>query len=164
MRRAIPIVAAALAFSLVAQAALAAIVGGFSIELSRSRRIVLPGNAATVSVADPRIADVAVLDSHSIVVVGKAYGVTDIIVADHTGRLLMDGRVAVVPAENQRLTVIRGATTSDYVCLGRCSASAIAPSGQEDSAGPAQGAPDAGAVGSPVTVQMSGPAGAHSPP
>ena len=129
MRRAIPILAAAVAFSLIAGAALAAVVGGFSVELGRSKRIILQGPAATVSIADPAVADVAMLDARSVVVVGKAVGVTDIIVSDHSGRLLMNTRVAVVPLDAEHLTVIRGATPSDYVCVARCSA-ALSGSGQ----------------------------------
>ncbi len=121
MRRAIPILAMALIFTLAAEAAWATVVGGLTVELSRSRHVLLPGAASTISIADPSVVDVAVLDSHSIVVVGKAYGVTDVIITDHSGRLLMDGRVSVVPLNTQHLTVIRGETPTDYVCVGRCS-------------------------------------------
>jgi len=120
MRRAISILMLVLAATLVAETAIAAASDGLAIELNRSRRVVLPGTPANISVADPSIADVTVIDTRSIVVIGKSFGVTDIVVSDHSGRLLMDSRVAVIPPELQHVTVYRGVERTEYGCLGGC--------------------------------------------
>jgi Flp pilus assembly secretin CpaC len=163
MRRAISILILVLAATLVAETAIAAASDALAVELSRSRRVVLPGTPANISVADPSIADVAVIDTHSIVVIGKAYGITDIVVSDHSGRLLMDARVAVIPLETQRLTVYRGVTPTEYSCLSRCqseggTASSSASSG---AAGPADATNAAAIAQPPVTVTAGVP---RSPP
>ena len=163
MRRMIPIMAMALALSLAAGAAWAAIVGNFSVEISRSKRVMLPGTAATISIADPHVADVAVLDSRSVVVVGKSFGVTDIIISDHSGKLLMDTRVAVVPIDAQHLTVIRGPsegdngpTLSDYVCVARCSQTGTGANQASLGLGGASGTASSATVTTPqVTTQRS---------
>ena len=120
MRRTISVLLLIMAASLVAETAIAAAFGGLAVELNRSRRVVLHGTPANISVADASIADVTVIDTRSIVVIGKSYGVTDIVVSDHAGRLLMDARVAVIPPETQRITVYRGVTPTEYSCLMRC--------------------------------------------
>ncbi|HLI65843.1 MAG TPA: pilus assembly protein N-terminal domain-containing protein [Caulobacteraceae bacterium] len=103
-------------------AAGAAFAAGLSVELNQSRRVILPGVAANVVVANPAIADVAMTDPHSVVIMGKAYGVTEIMVTDHAGRTLFDGRVAVVAPDQARVTVYRGVTPVEYNCAGRCQA------------------------------------------
>ncbi len=165
MRRAIAFFALVLAATLFAEAAIAA-PGGLAIELNRSQRVVLAGTPANISVADPGIADVAIIDTHSIVVIGKSFGVTDIVVSDHAGRLLMDSRVAVVPSEEQRVTVYRGVQGTEYSCIGRCgndgAAGAAGSSGSASAAGgPSQATNAAGIAQSPVTVTT---ATAYGPP
>jgi Flp pilus assembly secretin CpaC len=164
MRRAISILLLVLAATLVGETALAAASSGLSVEINRSRRVVLAGAPANISVADSAIADVTVIDAHSIVVIGKSYGVTDIVVSDHAGRLLMDSSVAVVPVETLRLTVYRGVSPTDYTCLGRCQSDGEASSSSASSS-PAAGPADttgAAAIGQPpVTVTPSIP---RSPP
>ena len=166
MRRAIAFFALVLAATLVAETAVAAAVGGLAIELNRSRRVVLPGTPANISVADPGIADVAVIDSHSIVVIAKSFGVTDIVVSDHNGRLLMDSRVVVVPPEEARVTVYRGLAATDYSCLGRCQGDAGATSSSSSSTassatGPAEPTNAAAIAQAPVTATVVPP---RSPP
>lgn len=165
MRRAIAFFALVLAATLVAEAAIAAAVGGLAIELNRSRRVVLSGTPANISVADPGIADVAVIDAHSIVVIAKSFGVTDIVVSDHNGRLLMDSRVVVVPPEEARVTVYRGLASTDYSCLGRCQGdagvSATSSSTASAASGPADATNAAAIAQPPVTATVVPP---RSPP
>ncbi|HLK23330.1 MAG TPA: pilus assembly protein N-terminal domain-containing protein [Caulobacteraceae bacterium] len=164
MRRAVPILAMALAFSLVAEAVLAAVSGGLTLEVSRSRRLVLPGVASTVSIADPAIVDVAILDSHSIVVVGKAFGVTDIVITDHSGRLLMNSRVSVVPMDTQRLTVIRGPAAADYVCVSRCSPAVSGATSSATTQTPGQPASETETPAVTTPQVNAAPAAPRSPP
>jgi Flp pilus assembly secretin CpaC len=163
MRRAISILILVLAAIFVGDTAIAAASGGLAVELNRSRRVVLPGTPANISVADPTIADVTVIDARSVVVIGKSYGITDIIVSDHSGRLLMDSRVTVVPPETQRLTVYRGVTPTEYTCLTRCQSEgeAAASSASSSAAGPADTANAAAIAQPPVSVTPSIP---RSPP
>jgi hypothetical protein len=156
MRRPVWMLTLALTTLLVAGQALA---GGFSIELNQSRRVALHGTAANVFVADPAVADVTMIDSHSVIVLAKGYGVTQVLVTDHAGHVLMDSHVAVVGSDAGRVTVYRGETAMDYHCSSRCEIltsqvpSAAAPGAQAAPAGNDNSAPLN--VGAPVTVTPS---------
>jgi len=93
---------------------------GMTVEVNQSRRIVLGGAVANVIVGDPAVADVVMVDAHSVIVVGKGYGVTQVMVIDRGGRALLDARVTVVARNEGRVTVYRGAVAADYSCAGRC--------------------------------------------
>lgn len=158
MRRPVWMLTLALTTLLVAGQALAA---GFTIELNQSRRVALHGTAANVFVADPAVADVAMIDSHSVIVLGKGYGVTQVLVTDHAGHTLMDSSVAVVGSDRGRVTVYRGETAMDYHCSSRCETlafpvpSAAAPAAPAAPAGNDNNAPLT--VAPPVTVTPSHP-------
>jgi len=127
MRR-LPLVifAAASLISAVAQAAPA-----LMAPINQSVPINLPRGARDVLIGNPAIADVNVLDSGKAVILGKGYGVTNLVVIDQLGRTVMNRQV-VVAAPSGNVTVIRGAKAVDYACASRCeqadkAASAAAP-------------------------------------
>ena len=158
MRRSIWTLSLALATLLSAGAACAA---GFSVEINGSRRVPLAGAAADVFVADPAVADVVMIDPHNVIVLGRGYGVTEILVTDHSGHTLMDSRVAVVGTEVGRVTVYRGEVAQDYHCSSRCETinGAAPPPSAAGNAGPS-GSPAGDNtplnVGPPVTVTPVG--------
>ena len=117
MTRLIRLLTCALA-ALSATAAVAA-GGGLTVALKHSRRIMLSAPAANVVVGDPAIADVAMVDSRSVVVIGKGYGSTDVLVLDHAGHTLLDARVKVVAPDDQ-VTIHRGLALSDLSCDPHC--------------------------------------------
>ncbi len=107
---------------------------GMTVEVNQSRRVVLGGSVANVIVGDPTVADVVMIDAHSVVVVGKGYGATQVMVIDRAGRALLDARVTVTAQNAGRVTVYRGVVGTDYSCAGRCQVAAT-PGGA--AAGPA---------------------------
>ncbi|HGP4740429.1 TPA: pilus assembly protein N-terminal domain-containing protein, partial [Vibrio cholerae O1] len=68
---------------------------------------------------NPAIADVNVLDPGKAIVLGKGYGVTNMIVVDQLGRTVMERQI-VVTAPEGRVSVIRGSKVDDYACAGGC--------------------------------------------
>lgn len=118
MRRSIWTLSLAFATLLSASQALAAAIT--TVDLNQSRRVMLHGTAANVFVADPAVADVTMIDSHSVIVLGKGYGVTQVLVTDHSGHTLMDSVIAVVGSDAGRVTVYRGQAAQDYHCSSRC--------------------------------------------
>ena len=91
-----------------------------NVGLNQSLRMSVGGSAASVVVSNPAIADVTVVDSHSVIVIGKGYGTTQIMVMDSTGRVLLDSVVTVsAPLEGQ-MTLFRGVTGQQYNCTPRC--------------------------------------------
>ncbi|MDR3508819.1 MAG: pilus assembly protein N-terminal domain-containing protein [Caulobacteraceae bacterium] len=119
MGRPFSVIAISLLFGLTAGSALAS-GEGMTVELADSQRVGLRGSAANVIVSDPAVADVAMVDSHSLLVIGRGYGATRVVVLDAVGRTLFDRRVTVVAANDGRVTVYRGAVASDFSCAQRC--------------------------------------------
>jgi hypothetical protein len=154
MRRSAQTLLIALALAAAASAALAA--SGLTVELNQSRRILLHGAAANVIVGDPTIADVAMVDSHSIILLGRGYGATDVMVLDRAGHALLDSRVTVTAPNQGRVTVYRGAAASEFSCASRCQAIASAPAGSAASA-PAGGASAAPAAAATIPAPQSAP-------
>ena len=113
------------------------------IHTSQSRRILLHGAAASVLVGDPAVADVTLLDAHSIILVGKSYGATDVLVLDRDGRTLFDSHVMVTAPDTGVVTIHRGVNTAEYSCSPRCQA--LAPPKDNGGASPSAGPPSTGA-------------------
>jgi Flp pilus assembly secretin CpaC len=126
MGRMIPVNAlriAALAALSLLSAATAHAASRINVGLSQGARMMVGGSAANVVVANPAIADVTVVDAHSIVVLGKSYGSTQIMVMDSSGRLLLDSIVTVTAPQEGHMTYYRGPTSpSEFDCSPRCEA------------------------------------------
>lgn len=93
-----------------------------TVELDHSRRIMLSGVASSVIVSNPKIADVTLVDSHSVIVQGRGFGETDVMIVDRAGHMLMDSRVMVVAPSQGMVTIQRGPLTADFSCSPRCEA------------------------------------------
>jgi len=126
---------ASLGFATVASAALAG--GILPVPLNLGVRVGLAGEARSVVVGNPLIADVNVTDTRSLVIVGKAPGMTNIIVVSRDGRTLLNQTISVQDSVDSRVTVLRGAEENHYSCGQTCSL--IKPVG--DTASPAMPAP-----------------------
>jgi Flp pilus assembly secretin CpaC len=144
-----------LAVALAALSATAAMAadGAMTVQLKESHRIVLSGPAANIVIGDPSVADVAMLDNHSVIVMGKGYGSTDILVLDRAGHTLLDSEVTVVAPNAGRVTVYRGASPTEFSCAAHCQA--LASSDSQASA--SQPASDAGGGSSAPAAAATAP-------
>lgn len=111
------LVLAAAAALLAASPALA--VEPLRVGLDQTARIRLAGVARDVLVANPGVADVTMLDGRNLVVLGKKYGVTSVLVIDGVGRTIMD-RSVIVSAPEGAVSVYRGAVAQTYACSPTC--------------------------------------------
>jgi Flp pilus assembly secretin CpaC len=80
----------------------------------------LPEKVATIVVGNPLIADVAVQSGGLVVVTGKGYGSTNLIVLDRAGAVLMERSVVVRGATDQSVQVYRGVERETYSCTPDC--------------------------------------------
>jgi hypothetical protein len=156
-----PVWLLSLAFAAALAAGAAAAATDITVGIHQTVRVALPGTAANVVIADPTVADVAVTDSHSLIIIGKGYGVSGVMVTDHAGRVLMNSRVAVVGSDGGLVTVYRGAATDEYNCSSRCQilASGAAPPVAQAPA-PAQAQAQAPGGNGMVTMTIAAPASA----
>jgi Flp pilus assembly secretin CpaC len=104
-----------------------------SVRMNQNAALRLAGPARSVVVGNPAIADVTMLDARSLVVVGKAYGVTNLMVMDAAGRTILDRQV-VVTAPDSAMTYFKGGKPQTYACADRCEQ--VANSGGASDAAP----------------------------
>jgi Flp pilus assembly secretin CpaC len=116
MRR---IALAVLAASLFAAPALAQ---SLTVRTDQAVRIALASPAKDVAVGNPAIADVTVMDERNILVLGKSFGTTNVVVLDRAGRMILDRTIIVTSADSGQVTLYRGGKSSGFACSPRCEA------------------------------------------
>ncbi len=134
-----------------------------TVAIDHSTRLSVAGSATSVVVGNPQVADVTVVDSHTVFVSGRGYGETDIVVLDGAGRTLYSGEVLVGGGSGGRVSIYRGAERTDMACAPGCEVSFRAPpkGGSSGSAGGAtpqaqSGQQGGGGIGQMLTGAMSG--------
>lgn len=83
-------------------------------------RIALASPAKDVAVGNPQVADVVVLDSRNILVVGKGFGTTNVVVIDQGGRMILDRTVVVSSADSGKVSLYKGPNVAQFSCTPRC--------------------------------------------
>jgi len=89
---------AAIAISSLCLAALSPITAygqNYSVEINKTKVLQIPAPAAAVVVGNPAIADVSVHSPTMLFIVGRGYGVTNVIILDELGQTIMDADIQV---------------------------------------------------------------------
>ena len=86
----------------------------FLAYLADTRDVLLHGSG------NPAIADVSVIDSRHLLVMGRSYGVTNIVVTDARGRTIFNQQVVVSAPDQDRVSFYRGPNLNNYACSPRC--------------------------------------------
>jgi len=90
------------------------------VEVDRAKVVRLDQPVATVIVGNPSIADALVYDPEMLVVTGKSFGVTNLILLDAEGKTI-DDLTLHVRADNEGIvTIQRGPTRLSYSCAPNC--------------------------------------------
>ena len=104
--------------------------GRISVEIDQAQRVQLSGPAGSVIVGNPEIADVTVVDSNTLYITGKGYGVTEVVAVDQIGRTVFQSQVVVTAGDGAgRVRVWRGAQSTEMACAASCSPSVRGTSG-----------------------------------
>ena len=114
------IMALTLTVALAATATAASAAQRLVVEKNHSARVSLNGAAGSVIVANPEIADVTVIDSRTVYIVGKGFGNSSVIITDQMGRPLFDGEIVVTASQKGAITVYKGLKPSLMVCSTTC--------------------------------------------
>jgi hypothetical protein len=94
---------------------------GFTVAMDEARIITFPQPVATVFIGNPAIADITVIDSRHAYLLGKTFGVTNMIGLDADRNTVMNRVVAVTNRAGGAVTLNRGADTYNYSCTAsRC--------------------------------------------
>ena len=97
-----------------------ALAESFSVPLSETRPLTLGGSATDVLIGDAAIADVTVVDHHHLLIHGKAFGRTNLVVMDAGGRTVFSGPIVVSTGDEDHVSLFRGVAQSEYTCAARC--------------------------------------------
>lgn len=91
-----------------------------SVPSDEARLIRLDRPATEVIIGNPSIADVAVQNGRLLVVTGKTYGMTNIIVLDARGREILTKKVRVGTDTARLVRLYKGRGRASYDCAPRC--------------------------------------------
>ena len=76
--------------------------------------------AATVIIGNPGIADVAIQDPQTLILTGKSFGRTNMIILDSRGDPIADTIVEVTQMASDTVTVFQGAQRTSVSCEPNC--------------------------------------------
>lgn len=88
--------------------------------LDQAKLIKLPEKVATVVIGNPLIADASLQPGSLMVVTGKGYGTTNVIVLDRSGAVLMEKTIEVQGPREHTVVLYRGIERETYSCAPTC--------------------------------------------
>jgi Flp pilus assembly secretin CpaC len=91
-----------------------------SVKVNMARILRISAPAATVIVGNPGVADVTIQDPQTLVLTGKSFGQTNLIVLDSQGNPIADTLVEVIQAQADLITVYQGNARNTLVCSPTC--------------------------------------------
>jgi len=91
-----------------------------TVKVNMARILRINSPAATVIVGNPGIADVTIQDPQTLVLTGRSYGQTNLIVLDTLGNPVADTVVQVVQDQADMVTVYLGDARNSYACTPVC--------------------------------------------
>jgi len=89
-----------------------------TVDRAKIFRVARP--ARTVIIGNPSIADATVEDERTLVLTGRSFGVTNIIILDDKGDLIADRTIVVRGHEANTVRVYRRASRETYACAPIC--------------------------------------------
>ena len=119
-----PIVPAALAACALLVAAAPASAEAIRVFVNQARVVKLARPADTIIVGNPQIADAAVQDASTVVLTGKGFGVTNLVILDRDGAAIVDEQVVVSRASANAVNIYRRAQLEALSCSPYCEAQA----------------------------------------
>lgn len=91
-----------------------------TVKANMARILRINAPAATVIIGNPAIADVAIQDPQTLVLTGKSYGQTNLIVLDAQGNPIADTMIEVVQEQAGLVTVYMGSSRTSLACEPVC--------------------------------------------
>jgi hypothetical protein len=128
-----------------------------TVAIDHSSRLHVARAAGSVIVGNPAVADVTVVDPHTLFVSGRGYGVSEIVVLDDLGRTVWQGEVVVTQPNEGQVSVYRGTQVTEMACSGLCAPSVRSAARSSGGAGGGGGGGAGGALGPAPHVQVTAP-------
>ena len=96
---------------------------GIEVTMNQAKIVKLSRPADTIVVGNPAIADASVQDASTIVLTGKGFGVTNLVVLDTDGSPNVDEKVTVVRQAASSVRIYRRAEIQTMSCTPYCESS-----------------------------------------
>ncbi len=90
------------------------------VVIDQAARVRLSKPVHDVVVGNPAIADVTVMDSRHLLIIGKGVGITNLMVTDEGGRTIVTRQVAVGAPNSGHVSIYRGGDVAEYACAPLC--------------------------------------------
>jgi Flp pilus assembly secretin CpaC len=94
--------------------------GDMIVKYDQSQLLRLPRPAADIIIGNPTIADVSIQGGNLLVVTGKSFGITNIIILDADRNIIQDQRIMVERDVNKIVHVQRGVNRQSWNCSPQC--------------------------------------------
>jgi hypothetical protein len=91
------------------------------VRYDQSQLLRMPRNVSDVIIGNPSIADVAIQGGNLLVVTGKTFGITNIIVLDADRNVIQDQRVVVERDDRKVVYLNRSGLRQSFSCTPQCS-------------------------------------------
>jgi Flp pilus assembly secretin CpaC len=111
------------ATALLALATAAHAVSGIEVVMNQAKIVKLARPADTIVIGNPAIADASVQDANTIVLTGRGFGVTNLVVLDQEGNPIVDEQVIVSRGTTSTVRVYRRAAVQTLSCTPFCEGS-----------------------------------------
>lgn len=93
---------------------------GIRVQMNEAKIVKLARPADTIVVGNPAIADASVQDASTIVLTGKGFGVTNLVVLDNAGNPIVDEQVVVTRQTEGSVRIYRRADVQTLSCTPYC--------------------------------------------
>ena len=93
---------------------------GIAVVMNQAKIVRLARPADTIVIGNPEIADAAVQDARTIVLTGRGFGVTNLVVFDAEGRPVVDEQIVVSRQATNSVRVYRRSDIQTLSCTPYC--------------------------------------------
>ena len=131
---------AVLALALAALAVTASGAGAATVRMDENPLIELRAPAGNVIVGNPSIADVTLITPTKLAILGRSYGLTNLIITDRMGRGIIHQEINVSDTSRGRMSLYRGPLVANFACAPRCERTPMAGEEKSTSYEPYSGA------------------------
>ena len=112
-----------LAVAIAAATAMPALAAGIEVTMNQAKVVKLSREADTIIIGNPDIADASVQDASTIVLTGRGFGVTNLVILDDAGAPIIDEQVTVTRSTAETVRIYRRATVQTLSCTPYCESS-----------------------------------------
>ena len=96
------------------------------VKYDQSQLLRLPRPVAEIIIGNPSIAEVTVQSPDMLIITGKTFGITNVIILDADRNIIQDQRVLVMRDEVRSLQLMKGTKRESYNCAPQCNPSLVA--------------------------------------